>query len=330
MRAPQAAAFAGTFVLAIADLDPLVITMTRRTPSSRRSRHNLARSTWITSTATSMYRSRPSVARIKLKRSITTGAKPTALAAREIALNEADGVLYSRNGTGALKATPYLGFGKGRLRPPGGADGEVLGVDFTWKAPPTAGGAPAQIKPPAATRVLLANNFLGVSADRPLQTVADGKYAVHYRPFFLPKATHLTALSVFQEPATSPTIRASASVARFRCASGSASAPGTPTSKQPGATQVAGADRRRDRPRQRHARAPVDVTLPVGWYAAMIGAHNTTYLANQGSTLATFQAWRGGLAIGPNFVPRGEAYGLQDIGSSLSTPPADRGLRDGR
>jgi hypothetical protein len=57
------------------------------------------------------------VARIKLKRSITTGRKPTTLAAREIALNEADGVLYSRNGAGAIKATPYLGFGKGRLLP---------------------------------------------------------------------------------------------------------------------------------------------------------------------------------------------------------------------
>jgi hypothetical protein len=76
--------------------------------------------------------------------------------------------------------------------------------------------------------------------------------------------------------------------------------------------------------------APVDVTLPVGWYAAMIGAHNTTYLANQGSTLATFQAWRGGLAIGPNFVPARRS--LRAPGHRLQPQHAarDRGLRDGR
>jgi hypothetical protein len=107
----------------------------------------------------------------------------------------------------------------------------VLGVDFTWKTPPSAGGKPAQIKPPAASRVLLANNFLGVSADRPLQTVADGKYAVHYRPFFLPKATRLTTLSVFQETGNFSNDPSVGVGARFRCASGSASAPGTPTSK---------------------------------------------------------------------------------------------------
>jgi hypothetical protein len=326
MRAPQAAAFAGNFVAVVGDLDPLVITMTQ--PDAFITAIPPDNLSQIDVDYVDGYVDVPvpaDVARIKLKRSITAGRKPTTLAAREIALNEADGVLYSRNGSGAIKATPYLGFGKGRLLPSGGADGEVLGVDFTWKTPPSAGGKPAQIKPPAASRVLLANNFLGVSADRPLQTVADGKYAVHYRPFFLPKATRLTTLSVFQETgnfSNDPSVGVGGKIP-LRIWLGICA--WNPNLEEPGATQVQAqidvstglGNVMRD--------APVDVTLPVGWYAAMIGAHNTTYLANQGSTLATFQAWRGGLAIGPNFVPRGEAYGLQDIGSSLSTPPAIAG-----
>lgn len=322
LRAPQAAAFSGTFVLAIADLDPLVITMTA--PNA------------FTSAISQSFDAidmdyvdgyvdvpvDPSFARIKLKRSIAVGAKPSALAPREIALNEADGILYSRDGTGALKPTPYLGFGKGRLRPPGGADGEVLGVDFLWKAPPTAGGAPAQIKPPAATRVLLANNFLGVGADRPLQTVADGKYPVHYRPFFLPKSTHLTALSVYQEQgnfSTDPSVGVGGRVP-LRVWLGVCG--WNPNLEQPGATLAQGHLDAANGLGNLLREIAIDVVLPAGWYAAMLGAHNTTYLANQGSTLASFRAWRGGLAIGPSFVPQGEAYGLQDIGNDLTTAPA--------
>lgn len=322
MVAPQAAAFAGTFVLAIGDLDPLVITMTE--PNAFTSAITEA-SDAILMDYVDGYVDVPlpgGVSKIKLKRSTTEKIKPTVLAPREIALNEADGVLYSRDGAGAILGTPYLGFGKGRLRPAGGADGEVLGVDFTWKSPPTAGGAPAQITPPAATRVLLANNFLGLNADRPLQTVADGQFPVHYRPFFLPRATHITAISVYQETGNFSSDPSVGVGGRIPLRVWLGVCEWNPNLEAPGATVVQGHIDDASGIGNQLRELAVDTILPVGWYAAMLGAHNITYLATQGSTLATFRAWRGGLTVGPNFVPQGEPYGLQPIGSDLTSAPA--------
>jgi hypothetical protein len=122
MRAPQALGFAGNFALAIPDMENLVINMSEVTAFSPVTAQ--AFSDPILVDYVDGYVDAPlppGISRIKWKRSQTPGAQPLTLAEREVALNEYDGVLYSRDGSGAIRATPYLGFGKGRTVPAGGA-----------------------------------------------------------------------------------------------------------------------------------------------------------------------------------------------------------------
>lgn len=318
MRQGQAVGFAGNFALAIPDMEDLVIIMTEPgafSPVTAQAFNDAI----LVDTVDGYVDNQPlppGIARIKLKRSQTPGAQPLTLLSREIALNEYDGVLYSRDGGGVIKPTPYLGFGKGRTVPPGGVDGEVLGVDLVWKNPPTGEGSSRLIVPPAATRILLANNF--TFADRsPLEPVAAGHYPVHYRPFFLPKATRFTSLSVQQVDANV----ANASPVHLRMWLGLAewnpilSAPTMfITQGHVDVTNGSG-----DALRQ----VGIDVTLSVGWYVSMFGAHNIDIATGQPlAPTATWQAWEGGVAIGEDFYPQGEPIAVLPIGSDLSTVPA--------
>ncbi len=136
-----------------------------------------------------IYVDTPGWAGILMKRSLTPGNTPT-LVSREIAINESDGSLYTRDGTGALQATPLAAIQNGAFVPIDATDGYLLRGDNSWGAVQPAYTQPVRLQLPEQN-VVLSENLLGTTTNRVLSSDT-----IYYRPFFIPKTVTLTNVAV--------------------------------------------------------------------------------------------------------------------------------------
>ncbi|AXQ68278.1 PE-PGRS family protein [Caulobacter phage CcrBL10] len=128
--------------------------------------------------------------RIRYRRNNTAGHAPATLLPNEIALNETDGLLFTRDGAGAVKSTP-LGFLHGEgLPPPATDDGKVLSGGMSWETPFTQYLLPVRNAPPAGARIALAEGVVGSTTFTPTLDVT------YTRPFFVAKTIDIQALSI--------------------------------------------------------------------------------------------------------------------------------------
>ncbi|AFU86560.1 putative lectin-like domain protein [Caulobacter phage CcrRogue] len=128
--------------------------------------------------------------RIRYRRNNTAGHAPASLLPHEIALNETDGLLFTRDGAGAVKSTP-LGFMHGEgLPPPATDDGKVLSGGMSWETPFTQYLLPVRNAPPAGARIALAEGVVGTTTFTPTLDVT------YTRPFFVAKTIDIQALSI--------------------------------------------------------------------------------------------------------------------------------------
>ncbi|AXQ69716.1 tail protein [Caulobacter phage CcrSC] len=203
----------------------------------------------------------PGEARIRYRRSQIKGKAPASLEPREIALNEFDGVLYSRDGAGNVKPTP-LGSIVGQGVPPdGGDEGQALNGALSWNEVTPVYSGPIRNAPPAGTTVPLADGVVGSSTFTP--TVG----FTYTRPFFVAKAMEIANLAVEV---------VSAGAATATCEIIHWSLTGTP-----GATIVSGSVSAATTGLK--AVPGTATTLAPGWYAAtfsVAGAAGTSYRAS--------------------------------------------------
>ncbi|UTC28405.1 putative lectin-like domain protein [Brevundimonas phage vB_BpoS-Gurke] len=185
---------------------------------------------------------------IRYKRALMQGNVPVALEPLEIALNEFDGLLFAADAQGAVQANRLGRFALGGVAPEGGATGEVLYADGTWRKAAPVYDRPVMLPLPAGDRYLT-DFSMDASTSRP----SAGR--VVYRPFYLARETAFTRFGVTTTVAASGTVRFG--VCRW-----------DQTSQTPGevelSAQVAGS-------------GPVGpksitqaLTLAPGWYAAML------------------------------------------------------------
>ncbi|UTC29864.1 putative lectin-like domain protein [Bajunvirus bajun] len=126
---------------------------------------------------------------LRFKRSRDEGAVPT-LSDGEIALNEADGVLFSRNGAGNVRQTPYGALQMGGFAPEGGVSGHILAADRSWKPATARFDRPIRLSPALGALVPLSNDPVGV------ETRVLPNTRTHYHPFFVPKQVGVDQLAI--------------------------------------------------------------------------------------------------------------------------------------
>ena len=225
---------------------------------------------------------------IRYKRALVQGNVPVALEPLEIALNEYDGLLFAADDAGVVQSHPVGRFALGGVAPEGGAPGQVLYADGTWRAPSPVYQQPVMLPMPAGDRYLTDFSMDASTHQPPVGRVV-------YRPFFLPRPTTFTRFGVTTVAASSGTIRFG--VCRWNHA---AQAPGEAlTAHQVSASGAVGPK-------------VVDqaLTLAPGWYAAMVAVTGAI------PTLATRRAPSGRAAdltlVGDLSAP--------DTGNLLDTP----------
>ncbi len=183
---------------------------------------------------------------LRFARTITPGLVPTGLVERELRLNEADGIMFTRRPDGSTRQTPYLALHRGGLAPAGGTEGEVLAADRTWGAAEPAYDQPVKLKPQAA-RVVLCDAPLGGEA-----VVLDNS-RVYYRPFFVSKTFTIQDLGVHIAEAADATVHLGV------CRWNADGTPGEVVATGEVSGNVAG-----------NRTVSVDQTLTPGHYAAMV------------------------------------------------------------
>lgn len=206
-------------------------------------------------------------ARIRFRRSLTAAAVPASLEEREIAFNEADGIMYSRDGSGALRPTPWRSLTKDRIPAAIGSNGQVLRADGSWGAPAPVYTMSVQTLPAASARVPLAEAIVGQA------TLTPSAGILLYSPFFVPRTMAITALSVDVVTADSGTALAGICEWSLNRSPGATLIQGTTATTATGVRTVGG----------------TAISLEPGWYAAMF-----RYL---GAGAPTFRT-----ATGPNQV----------------------------
>ncbi|ARB13604.1 hypothetical protein Ccr2_gp075 [Caulobacter phage Ccr2] len=210
--------------------------------------------------------------RIRYRRNNTAGLAPTSLRPNEIALNETDGLLFTRDGSGAVKATP-LGFLTGAGVPPPVTDnGKVLSGGLSWETPNTRYLLPVRNAPPAGTRIALGEGVVGVSTFTPTVDV------VYTRPFFVAKTIDIQALSVDVVTAAAATAELGLIGWSLAGAPGATLALGTVSTATTGIKTATG----------------TAVTLTPGWYASTFKV--------TGAAGAAFRAPTAPTAIAPDFT----------------------------
>ncbi|UTC28551.1 putative lectin-like domain protein [Brevundimonas phage vB_BpoS-Marchewka] len=185
---------------------------------------------------------------IRYKRTLVQGNVPVALEPLEIALNETDGLLFATDQSGTMQSRPLGRIARGGVAPEGGAPGDILYADGTWRSPAPVYDAPVLL-PARAGDHYLTDCGLDASADQP----PVGK--VVYRPFFLPRQTRFSRFGVTTAVASAGTIRFG--VCQW-----------DPATQTPGdvalSVQVSAAGAVGPKPVEQA------VTLSAGWHAAMI------------------------------------------------------------
>lgn len=229
---------------------------------------------------------------LRFKRSITAGAVPT-LHDREIAFNENDGILFTRDALGNIRKTPYLGFAKGRFAPDGGTDGQVLGVDGVWKTPVAVLGLPLRPDVDGGTRVYASDVNVGED------TVTPTINTVYYHPFFLPTPTEITDLAI-------DVVGGDAGTTAWMgiCAWDVAGVPGD--TEVSGSVNTAGGG---------VITLTAAQTLPAGWHAAMF--------AVTGVTGTQYKALEGVTSLAADFTIAGDP--TSTFVTNLNSPPTPTG-----
>ncbi|AXQ69161.1 tail protein [Caulobacter phage CcrBL9] len=202
----------------------------------------------------------PGEARIRYRRSQIKGTAPASLEPREIALNEFDGVLYTRDGSGNVKPTPLGSIVDQGVPPDGGDEGQALNGALSWSEVTPVYTGPIRNAPPAGATVPLADGVIGSNTFTP--TVG----FTYTRPFFVAKAMEIAHLAV-------EVIAAGAATATCEIINWSLT--GTP-----GAAIVSGSVSAATTGLK--AVPSTAVTLAPGWYAAtfsVAGAAGTSYRA---------------------------------------------------
>lgn len=196
-------------------------------------------------------------ARIKFRRSVTRGAAPATLMPREIAFNEIDGTLLTRDGMGEVQATP-LGTLQ-RLPAVQGTEGTVLRADGTWGAPAPTYPLPVPMEP-TGSLVILSEAVVGTAVLSP--TIG----ATIYRPFFVPRTLEISALAFTVVAASPNTVEVGIAPLSL---SGVVGAPLVAVSQIVSGTGV-------------QTVAGTAITLEPGWYAStfkVTGAGSATFRA---------------------------------------------------
>ncbi|AXQ68637.1 putative tail protein [Caulobacter phage CcrPW] len=129
-------------------------------------------------------------ARIQFRRSMTPGAVPASLETREIAFNEVDGIMYSRDGSGSLRPTPWGTLRRESIPATIGAAGQTYRADGAWAAPQPVYDLFVQGVPASGVRVALGETFVGKSTRTPESGLP------YYSPFFVPRTVDIASLSV--------------------------------------------------------------------------------------------------------------------------------------
>lgn len=231
----------------------------------------------------------PTFAPLRFKRTLVPGRAPNSLQDREIALNEADGVLYSRDSGGQVVETDYLMLAEGGFVPEGGSEGQVLSDSGAWVDPEVVYDAPIRVPDASGTRIALVEGVTGA------QNISTTAGRVYYRPFFVPRALQITDLGI-------QVVTTGSGIAHLGIC-------GWSLSGQPGETLLVG--------QVSTAIAGLrviagEVTLPAGWYAAMF--------AFTGVGTPTFRAARASPSLDEDFLPVGDPSA--DFSGDLDPPPA--------
>jgi len=217
------------------------------------------------------------------------GRAPNSLVDREIALNEADGVLFSRDSEGQVVETDYLMLAEGGFVPEGGSEGQVLSDSGVWIDPEVVYDTPIRVPDASGARIALVEGLIGA------QNVSTTAGRVYYRPFFVPRTLQITDLGV-------QVVTTGSGMAHLGIC-------GWSLSGQPGETLLAG--------QVSTAIAGLrviagEVTLQPGWYAAMF--------AFTGVGTPTFRAARASPSLDEDFQPLGDPSA--DFPGDLDPPPA--------
>lgn len=212
---------------------------------------------------------------LRFRRTRVVGRAPDSLVEREIALNEADGVLFSRDGDGQVVETPYADLAAGRFAADGGSEGQVLDASGAWIDFEPTYETEIRLPAPAGARIRLSEGLLAEENTSPV------KNRVYYRPFFVSQTIDAVDL------ATEVTTGAPGTAWMGVCAWNLDGSPGDVIVW--GSVSTAGAGL---------ARHIEPFRLQTGWYAAMF--------ALSGSGSPVFRASAAPRPVDQDFMPLGD------------------------
>ena len=132
----------------------------------------------------------PGFAPLRYWRSSVPTRAPAELEEREIALNEADGVLFTRDAQGDVRPTALSAISRGASVPDAGEVGDMLRGDGVWGLMTPLYDDAIRLEPPAEARIFLAEDILQRESASP----AAGE--VVFQPFFVPRPTRISDLSI--------------------------------------------------------------------------------------------------------------------------------------
>lgn len=211
---------------------------------------------------------------LRLKRSMTPGAKPTSLEIREIAINEMDGILYTRDAAGNVQGTPLADIQAGALVPMAGTTGDFLRGDGTYGVIQPTYDKPVRLKIPeqniALTEAMLGATTTSLISDK-----------VYYHPFFIPKPVRLSNIGVTVQTADDATVYFGI------CSWDFPQVPDTLVMSSSASTATTGTKV-----------APDSVVLAPGWYAAMV--------AVSGSGTPEFVGYEAPIRLSATFANSGD------------------------
>ncbi|UTU08355.1 hypothetical protein [Bertelyvirus sp.] len=211
-------------------------------------------------------------ARVRYRRSQIKGTAPASLQPLEIALNEYDGVLFTRDGSGNVKPTPLGSLVDTGLPPEGGDEGQALNGALSWAEVEATYTGPIRNAPPAGATVPLSDGVVGSGTFTP--TVG----FTYTRPFFVAREMEIDHLAV--DVVTSVAATATCAIIEWSLTGtpGATLATGDVSTATIGVTAVPG----------------TAITLAPGWYAA-------TFVVN-GAAGATFRAAVSPATVAPDMT----------------------------
>ncbi|USN15518.1 putative lectin-like domain protein [Brevundimonas phage vB_BpoS-Kikimora] len=190
----------------------------------------------------------PGFAPLRYWRSSVPTRAPAELEEREIALNEADGVLFTRDAQGDVRPTALAAISRGASVPDAGEEGDMLRGDGVWGLMLPLYDDAIRLEPPAEARIFLAEDVLQRESASPM----GGE--VTFQPFFIPRPTRISELSI--TVVTPAAGQAHLGLARWSLTGRTEGYLAT------GAVSLASGGLKS---------LPVDLMLRTGWYVAVLG-----------------------------------------------------------